>query len=103
MAYSILKDASETASGLDPLLSSGLTPSQTSELISYAEQWNANSKTFLVAQLVQKHFLLSGAFEAAKGDDRARVAKLMAYGVKHSDRLTQLNRKFAIVDAMFHS
>ena len=74
-----------------------LKPEQLNDLMRFVQQWNTNSKTYLVAQYIQKHYILESGDTAIGSTD---LMKLLSYNVKHSDRLNQLSRKFAIVDAM---
>ena len=70
------------------------------KLLDYVLQWNANSRFFVVAQFVQRHYLSKNLDINALGCSRDKALKLMAYNEKHAARLAKLNSRFAIVDLL---
>lgn len=97
LVYNILSQCYEEEN-LEEILKT-LKRDQLDDLMRFVQQWNTNSKTYPVSQYVQKHYIL----ENESNINSADLMKLLSYNVKHSDRLNQLNRKFAIVDAMLNS
>ena len=70
------------------------------KLLDYVLQWNANSRFYVVAQFVQRHYLSKNLDLQAFGCTREKALKLMAYNEKHAARLAKLNSRFAIVDLL---
>ena len=69
-------------------------------LVDYVLQWNANSRYYVVAQFVQRHYLSKSLDAQAFGCSRDKALKLAAYNEKHAARLAKLNSRFAIVDLL---
>ena len=70
------------------------------KLMDYVLQWNANSRYYVVAQFVQRHYLSKRLDVQAFGCSMDKALKLMAYNEKHAARLAKLNSRFAIVDLL---
>jgi U3 small nucleolar RNA-associated protein 13 len=89
--------------GTLPKLLDSVSPKLAPRLLDYVMQWNANSRHYIVAQFVQKHYLSKNLdVVSALGGNKETVTKLMAYNEKHSARLAKLNSRFAIVDTLLN-